>query len=101
MIDWSKNAIAIHNLVRAVAPPYPGAFTAVAGRQARVLRTRVLDASKAPVRNPSMAAENGRLVARCGGGGALAILRLELDGAEVSATDFAATHGVTGVPLGG
>ena len=24
VIDWSKSAIAIHNLVRAVAPPYPG-----------------------------------------------------------------------------
>jgi hypothetical protein len=45
--------------------------------------------------------ENGRLIARCGGGGTLAILKLELDGAEVSATDFAATHGATGVPLGG
>src|ERR1700682_4218063 len=104
-IDWSKSAIAIHNLVRAVAPPYPGAFTTVAGRQARVLRTRVLDASKAPTRDPSMAVETGRLVARCGGGGALAILKLELDGVAVSATDFAATHaatrGATGVPLGG
>jgi methionyl-tRNA formyltransferase len=101
MIDWSKSAMAIHNLVRAVAPPYPGAFTAVAGRQARVLRTRVLDASKAPARNPSMAVENSRLVARCGGGGTLAVLKLELDGAEVSAMDFEATHGATGVPLGG
>ena len=26
-IDWSKSAREIHNLVRAVAPPYPGAFT--------------------------------------------------------------------------
>jgi methionyl-tRNA formyltransferase len=101
IIDWSQSAIAIHNLVRAVAPPYPGAFTAVAGRQARILRTRVFDASRAPARNPSMSAENGCLVARCGGGGALEILKLELDGAEVSATDFAATHGATGVPLGG
>ncbi len=25
-IDWSQSAWAIHNLVRAVAPPYPGAF---------------------------------------------------------------------------
>ena len=101
MIDWSQSAIAIHNLVRAVAPPYPGAFTVAAGSQARVLRTRVLDASKAPARNPSLAVEKGRLIARCGGGGTLAILKLELDGAEVSATDFAATHGATGVPLGG
>ena len=30
-IDWSQPAAAIHNLVRAVAPPYPGAFTQVAG----------------------------------------------------------------------
>jgi methionyl-tRNA formyltransferase len=101
MIDWSQSAITIHNLVRAVAPPYPGAFTVAAGTQARVLRTRVLDASKTPVRNPSLAVEKGRLIARCGGGGTLAILKLELDGAEVSATDFAATHGPTGVPLGG
>ena len=91
--------------MRAVAPPYPGAFTTVAGKQARVLRTRVLDASAVPARPPSMTVANGRLVARCGGGGALAILELEVDGAEVSARDFAATHGVAygamGVPLGG
>jgi methionyl-tRNA formyltransferase len=104
-IDWSKSALAIHNLVRAVAPPYPGAFTLLAGRQARVLRTRVLDANAVPARAPSMTVANGRLVARCGGGGSLAILELEVDGAEVSARDFAATHGAAygaiGVPLGG
>ena len=48
-IDWSKSATAIHNLVRAVAPPYPGARSPrFAGRPARVLRTRVLDADAAP-----------------------------------------------------
>jgi methionyl-tRNA formyltransferase len=104
-IDWSKSAIAIHNLVRAVAPPYPGALTMLAGRQARVLRTRVLDPNAMPMDGPSMTVTNGRLVARCGGGGALAILELEVDGAGVSARDFAATHGAAygpiGVPLGG
>lgn len=102
-IDWFQSAIAIHNLVRAVAPPYPGAFTMVAGRPARVLRTRVLDAGAAPARGPSMTVENGRLVARCGGGGALAILTLEVDGAAMSATDFAAVanDGAIAVPLGG
>ena len=30
-IDWSQDATRIHNLVRAVAPPYPGAFTDVGG----------------------------------------------------------------------
>src|SRR5256884_9872409 len=30
-IDWSRPALQIHNLVRAVAPPFTGAFAAVAG----------------------------------------------------------------------
>jgi len=39
-IDWSQSAQAIHNLVRAVAPPYPGAFTDLpGGRRLRLLRT--------------------------------------------------------------
>ena len=100
-IDWSRSAIAIHNLVRAVAPPYPGAFTVVAGRAARVLRTHVLDARAAPMRGPSIAVENGHLVARCGGGGSLSVLELEIDDAPVSAGAFAATHGTGEVPLGG
>ena len=47
LIDWSMDAASIHNLVRAVAPPYPGARTTLGGRPARVLRTRVLDADHA------------------------------------------------------
>jgi methionyl-tRNA formyltransferase len=86
--------------VRAVAPPYPGAFTVVAGKPARVLRTRVLDTRAAPVGGPSMTVENGHLVARCGGGGDLAVLELEIDGVPVSAGEFAATHGAGAVPLG-
>ena len=30
-VDWSRSAWEIHNLIRAVAPPYPGAFTQVQG----------------------------------------------------------------------
>ncbi len=32
-IDWHMSAYQIHNLVRAVAPPYPGAFTYLDGEQ--------------------------------------------------------------------
>jgi methionyl-tRNA formyltransferase len=32
-IDWSKPALSIHNLIRAVAPPFPGALTSVGGRE--------------------------------------------------------------------
>jgi methionyl-tRNA formyltransferase len=32
LIDWQKDAQSIYNLVRAVAPPYPGAFTVMKGK---------------------------------------------------------------------
>ena len=99
VIDWSQNATAIHNLVRAVAPPYPGARTAVAGRPARLLRTRVLDATAPAAAAPTLRVEEGRLVACCGGGGALAVLELEIDGERMDARAFAAR--VAGAPLGG
>ncbi len=54
IIDWSRDATAIHDLVRAVAPPYPGAFTDVGGVRARVLRTRVADADAPPTLTPTI-----------------------------------------------
>jgi methionyl-tRNA formyltransferase len=85
IIDWSLDAASIHNLVRAVAPPYPGARTTLDGRPARILRTRVLDATAAPTR-PSLTTESNRIVAHCGGGGTLQVLALEIDGARADAT---------------
>ena len=38
-IHWNQTANQIHNLVRAVAPPYPGAFTDWQGQQTIVART--------------------------------------------------------------
>ena len=95
VIDWSKGAIAIHNLVRAVAPPYPGARTLIDGHPARLLRTRVLDATAQAVTAPAFDVADGRVTVRCGGGGILQILELEIDDAIVGAGAFAhwrATH---------
>ena len=99
-IDWSQSARIIHNLVRAVAPPYPGAFTLLDGRPARVLRTQLADVAAPPTREPSVGVESALLVARCGGGGTLSILALEVDGVPISATDFAAARGSNRAPLG-
>ena len=40
-IDWTRPALEIHNLVRAVAPPFPGAFAEVAGERWEIQRTRL------------------------------------------------------------
>jgi methionyl-tRNA formyltransferase len=100
IIDWSQSAARIHNLVRAVAPPYPGARTVVAGRPARILRTRVLDAGAAATRVPTLSLESERLIAHCGGGGALVVHELEIEGTPLSPEAFAARMGPGPMALG-
>jgi methionyl-tRNA formyltransferase len=101
VVDWTRDAATIHNLVRAVAPPYPGAFTTVGRRPARILRTRRLDEPAAPTLAPTLALAGERLVAHCGGGGLLQVLALEVDGAAMPPAAFAARFGASPVPLGG
>ncbi|MGF6975944.1 methionyl-tRNA formyltransferase [Paraburkholderia sp. JPY465] len=40
-IDWSQSAQQVYNLIRAVAPPYPGAFTDLNGHRFIVARARL------------------------------------------------------------
>ena len=70
-IDWSSSALEIHNLVRAVAPPYPGAFT----EGMKILRTRIEPARKALRSGPYQ--ENGEWFAGCGDGKVLRLLEVE------------------------
>jgi len=41
-IDWAQPAARIYDLMRAVAPPYPGAFTEIAGRRLVVAAARLI-----------------------------------------------------------
>jgi methionyl-tRNA formyltransferase len=84
-IDWRCAARAIHDLVRAVAPPFPGAFTEVNGCRLAILATRV-DAQpvKHCVQAPCLYAADGAWFADCVDGRRLKILRLEIDGKPVS-----------------
>jgi methionyl-tRNA formyltransferase len=87
-IDWKAPARRIHDLVRAVAPPYPGAFTEFDGKRLRLLRTRLL-AERGPAGPAYLHAESGRCLAVCADGGRLALLEAELDGKALSAQEFA------------
>jgi methionyl-tRNA formyltransferase len=99
VIDWSRPAADIHNLVRAVAPPYPGARTRVRGRPARLLRSRIRDPLAAATGTPSLRVEQGEIVAHCGGGGTLSIAALEIDGAAVTAATLAELCAGQPIPL--
>ena len=94
-IDWQQNARQIHNLVRAVSRPYPGAFSELSAGRLLLWRTRVLDDS-------AVSADRGRLLARAGtieihpaGGGVLLVLDAELAGAPLRTVD----HGPLLLPL--
>ena len=79
-IDWNRSAAEVHNLIRAVAPPYPGAFCDIAGRHMRILASLGAAACVAAPERPALFATGGRLFARCGDGGLVRITALELDG---------------------
>ncbi|HET7763526.1 MAG TPA: formyltransferase [Burkholderiales bacterium] len=98
-IDWRESAKRIHDLVRAVAPPYPGAFTQIEGKRLRVLRTRTLP-RRAPARPTAfLQVENDRVLAACVDGGSLELLETELDGKALSAQEFAHRIGARRVLL--
>ncbi len=100
VVDWSQSAGVIHNLVRAVAPPYPGARTRLRGRPARLLRSRIRDPLAAATGTPSLTIDQGEMVAHCGAGGTLAVRALEVDGVAVSAASLAHVCGSVPIPLG-
>jgi methionyl-tRNA formyltransferase len=91
VINWQQSAQQIHNLVRAVAPPYPGATTQLLGKPMRILQTLVADAGST-ADHPVFYIKHRRAYAVCGQG-ILQIVRFELGGMEISATTFADKYG--------
>jgi methionyl-tRNA formyltransferase len=92
IINWSQSAQEIHNLVRAVAPPYPGAMTQVMGKPMRILQTLVTKCTVAGKEQPAFYVKDGKAYAICGSG-VLRVVRFELDGIEMNAAEFAAKYG--------
>jgi methionyl-tRNA formyltransferase len=73
-IDWSRPAREIHNLVRAVAPPFPGAFANFGNERWLVARTRVLPRSAVPKLRLALHAEESQCVVTCLDGERLSVL---------------------------
>jgi methionyl-tRNA formyltransferase len=88
-IDWSQPAAQVYNLHRAVAPPYPGAFTDVGGRRYVIERARLHrgDVTGLP---PGLAVVDNAILGVCGDGRALAIHGLLADGLRISPAELKA-----------
>jgi methionyl-tRNA formyltransferase len=88
-IDWAKSAREVHNLVRGVAPPYPGAFARIGAATVRILRTRPEPNRHARSGPPGLYFEAGSFFADCGDGGVLRILELDAGDSPLDPAAFA------------
>jgi methionyl-tRNA formyltransferase len=71
-IDWRHGARQIHDLVRAVAPPFPGAFAEVGHERWGIYRTRLTSERRSLP--PQLYGADGRCLLVCGDGAVLELL---------------------------
>jgi len=100
-IDPAWPAQRVHNLVRAVAPPYPGAYCFVAGKLLRVLGTFNAGEQVAIVGRPALVARGSELYLRCRDGGMLRVTAAEFDGMAFDADTMRQRFGGESAPLEG
>lgn len=87
VIDWNRSAAEIRNLVRAVAMPYPGAFTHAGGRKLFIWEATV--APDAHAARPGTVLSSEPLVIACGDGALRVDLGQEEKGVTVSGGQLA------------
>lgn len=90
-INWLDSAQSIHNLVRAVAPPYPGAYSEIRGMKLTLFKT-LLENRPPKFDHPALYCENGRCYADCGEG-VLRLVSFQLDGEQADASKLSEKFG--------
>jgi len=100
IINWDDSAGNIHNLVRAVAPPYPGATTTVSGRAITITRTALAPAHFTHSKPGFLNVSSSRCIALCGDGRMLRVLEAQFDGKMADEAVLCKILGVGVYPLG-
>lgn len=99
-IDWSWPAARVHALIRAVSPPFPGAFTDLpAGRLIFAHSRWSGDAAAHSPAVPCLYADADRLYLDCSDGLRLGVDTLLLDGAPLDAHGFRRRFGAAPLDL--
>lgn len=91
-VHWEKSAVDIHNLVRGVTHPYPGAFSILGGKKILIWKTLPVEGEGVP---GEVVSERPLLVGT--GDGLLEVHSIQLEGEEeLTAVEFVAKHQVLG-----
>lgn len=98
-IDWDQTAWQVHNLIRAVAPPFPGAFSSVEGHRL-VIKGSYYRSEAALHSHACLYTEDDTIYADFNDGERIQLLEVELDGGLLSAEDFRETFGTEPVFTG-
>lgn len=94
VINWNDTAENIHNLIRAVAPPYPGATTHINNEIVKITKTRLAPAHLMHNKPSTLNVGNDMVVALCGDGRMLRLCEAEIDGIPHNEVMLAARLGV-------
>lgn len=86
-IDWTLPAQQVYNLHRAVAPPYPGAFSDIGTTRYVIGKARLSGLAPANL-PPGLAVIDGKIAGVCGDGRLLAISELLADDTVISAAQL-------------
>ena len=80
VINWTEPAKNIHNLVRAVAPPYPGASTCINGENVTITKTQHMPAALTHTKPGFVNIARDKVIALCGDGTMLRIIEADING---------------------
>jgi methionyl-tRNA formyltransferase len=94
VIDWRDSARNIHNLIRAVAPPYPGATTRVGGKPVTIVRSLLAPETLTHSNPGHLKVSSERCMALCGDGHMLRIQQMQIGGNLYNEADFAGVLGI-------
>jgi methionyl-tRNA formyltransferase len=92
LIDWSLPAGTVYNLIRAVAPPYPGAFEIIAGKRVVISKARLLPTAASGIIQSDqlgLNVANGKILGYCGDSNLIDVREVQVDGIPINHTELA------------
>ena len=99
-IDWTRSAWGVHNLIRAVAAPYPGAFCDCNGIQLKFLHSHYNGEKAAMITGvPRLYWEQGSCYIDCMDGHRIRILQLMVGSDTLDESRFVRQFGVSALDL--
>jgi methionyl-tRNA formyltransferase len=98
-VNWNWSAAQVHNLIRAVAPPYPGAFCDLNGKRLNLFGTIDLGEKSNVTAQPALLLHDGQLHLRCNDGGLLQVTQAQFDGTSLTSANLQKVFGATLVNL--